>query len=414
MGKAKRHIVVRFRETRGQWEADYRDHRGRHRPLFETEEEALAFAAEVAKTLHQDTPASPDMDTTLRAYAAQRLAAWRHQLAPRTLRSYTERLDNHVLPALGHMKVREIKRRHIKALLTEKQREGHAPNSIRLVRAALSTVLSDAMDDEIIAANPCLGLGRRRGVQPGKLTKADRQQKIRPMAREQRDALLAKASENHDRRHSVLFKVLAKGGLRPGETFALRPEDIDFRDKTLRVERALEKDRTVRPTKTYETRIVDLTPELAAALKRYLAWLKEQALRHGWGEPEWLFPNEAGRPLDEAGVRKVFKQTLERAGLPGFRLYDLRHTYASLLLAEGAPVTYVSEQMGHSSPATTFRFYARWIPSKGRRWADVLDSEAANLEPKSGTSGGQRLVSAGAGGGTRTHDLLITNQLLCH
>ena len=80
--------------------------------------------------------------------------------------------------------------------------------------------------------------------------------------------------------------------------------------------------------------------------------------------------------------------------------HDLRHTYASLLLAEGAPLTYVAQQMGHSKPTTTLRFYAKWIPSKGRWWVNVLDSEGAMLEPESGTNGGQRLVSAGAGGGT--------------
>jgi integrase len=77
------------------------------------------------------------------------------------------------------------------------------------------------------------------------------------------------------------------------------------------------------------------------------------------------------------------------AGPPHHRVYDLRHTYASLLLAEGAPVTCVAAQLGHSSAATTMRYYARWIPSKGKRWVDVLDRKTAagkKLEPKSGTN----------------------------
>ena len=62
--------------------------------------------------------------------------------------------------------------------------------------------------------------------------------------------------------------------------------------------------------------------------------------------------------------------------LPSFRLYDLRHTYASLLLAAGAPITYVSAQLGHSNPGTTLKYYARWIPSRGKRWVDLLDRAA--------------------------------------
>ena len=52
----------------------------------------------------------------------------------------------------------------------------------------------------------------------------------------------------------------------------------------------------------------------------------------------------------------MFHQVRKRAGLPHFRLYDLRHTFASLLLAAGAPITYVSAQLGHANPATTLRY----------------------------------------------------------
>jgi integrase len=104
---------------------------------------------------------------------------------------------------------------------------------------------------------------------------------------------------------------------------------------------------------------------LVRSLREHLCWLKGEALRRGWGEPQWLFPNEEGKPLDESRVRKLFRRTLKRAKLPAFRLYDLRHTFASLLLASLAPITYVSAQLGHANPATTLRYYARWIPNTG-------------------------------------------------
>ncbi len=140
----------------------------------------------------------------------------------------------------------------------------------------------------------------------------------------------------------------------------------------MRVERAWSLGR-LKSTKTYEERTVDLSPDVLGRLERHLVWLKAETLKRGWGEPEWLFPNEEGKPLDESRTRKVFRRGLRRAKLPSFRLYDLRHTYASLLLAANAPITYVSEQLGHANPSTTLRFYAKWIPNKGRRWVDVLD-----------------------------------------
>lgn len=94
---------------------------------------------------------------------------------------------------------------------------------------------------------------------------------------------------------------------------------IDWGERTLRVERAWNLGR-VKATKTYEERTVDLTPELVQALALHMNWLKAESLKRGWGEPEWLFPNDEGKPHDEARVRKVFKHALTKAKLPAFRL----------------------------------------------------------------------------------------------
>jgi len=64
--------------------------------------------------------------------------------------------------------------------------------------------------------------------------------------------------------------------------------------------------------------------------------------------PGWVFSTEAGTPLDESRVRKAFLKALKAAGVPPHRVYDLRHTFASLLLARGVPLTYVSAQFGQA------------------------------------------------------------------
>ena len=86
---------------------------------------------------------------------------------------------------------------------------------------------------------------------------------VRPMNWEQRDAFLEAAKRG--RRYYPLFATLAKTGLRPGEAFALQPGDLDVRGRTLRVERALSLGR-IKPTKTYEERAVDVTPDLLQAI----------------------------------------------------------------------------------------------------------------------------------------------------
>ena len=211
-------------------------------------------------------------------------------------------------------------------------------------------------------------------------------------------------------------RVPARVPLTSVEAFALHPDDIDFREKTISVERAASYGR-IKATKPYERRTVDLSPELARTLHRYLGWLKEEALRWGWGEPEFLFPNEHGRVQDKWVSGKVFRRMLKKAKLPAFRLYDLRHTFASLLLAAGARITYVSAQLGHATPTTTLRFYAKWIPSKGRRWVEVLDQAELRSDQfgtkiwnQSGHNAQvvtQALEKLGEPSGTRTRDPLI-------
>jgi len=319
-------------------------------------------------------------------------------------------------------KVRELHLWHIKTLLSEKRRQGHAKNSVRLMRAPLSAMLSDAVDDGIIDANPAFQLGRRKATRADKLSAAERVQKIRPMSAEQRTAFLAAAGGYG--RYATLFAVLATAGLRPSEAFALKPDDIDMHAHTLRVERALSLG-VVKATKTAEARSVDVAPGLLRNLERHLGAVNKEALRRGWGAPEWLFPNESGRPLDIAKVARVFHLASKRAGLPHFRLYDLRHTYASLLLAGGAPITYVSAQLGHANPATTLRYYAKWIPSQGQRWVDLLErgrvAEAltaevgTTLEPKAEfrtVDDPQLLGRIGSPGRTRTCDLVINSHPL--
>jgi integrase len=218
---------IRFRQDRNVWEVDYRDGEGRRRrPLFASEEAPHEHATEVLRSHGLLAVPAEDREISIRAYAARWLTLIEHEKDANTIRNYKERLEGNVLPALGHLKVRELHRGHIKVFLAEKCAKGYAKNTVRLMRATLSAMLSDAVDDGIIMANPAFGLGRRKASRADRLTPAERIQKVRPMSWERRDAFLG-AVKNP--RYSTLFELLAKAGLRPGEAFALQPVDIDWR-----------------------------------------------------------------------------------------------------------------------------------------------------------------------------------------
>ena len=95
----------------------------------------------------------------------------------------------------------------------------------------------------------------------------------------------------------------------------------------------------MKATKTKRTRDVELSAELLAALRRYATERTKHSVAKGWGEPVWLFITDQNTPVDQRTMRRSFKTACKRAGLRGFRPYDLRATCASHLLSLGAEIT---------------------------------------------------------------------------
>ena len=363
------------RKDRDVWIVDFRDATGKRKREFAgtTREEAEQALAKVIQTA-TDTPLDVrDRDITLKEYGTRWLDSAQGDLASRTHRSYAQLFKRHIEPTLGRKKVRELRRRDVRQLLATKRQAGLGKNSIRLIKATMSTILAQAVEDELLQANPALG--RFRGVRQAGSSVSD----VNPMTQEQSQILTQtltrlQVEQRLSPVYAVLFSLLHGTGLRPSEARALEPGHLDLRKRILRVERAADLHNRVKATKTEETRLVDLSERLCVRLQEYLAWLNLEAMAHGQAQPDRLFPGEANGLLDESQLRKVFKWVLRQAELPHCRVYDLRHSYASALLSAGVPLLYVSKQLGHRKPTTTLKYYAKWIPSEDRRYVDVLDT----------------------------------------
>jgi integrase len=147
---------------------------------------------------------------------------------------------------------------------------------------------------------------------------------------------------------------MADAGLRPGEACAIQWSDVDGLSRTQRAERAATNSGRIKDIKTGEAREMDLTPRLITALRTFRAELEADALVDGKdGIAPWVFATRSGTPPRPHRLAKTLTTVLTAAGLPNFRLYDLRHTYASHLIAQRADITYVARQLGHAKMTTT-------------------------------------------------------------
>jgi integrase len=214
----------------------------------------------------------------------------------------------------------------------------------------------------VIAANPAARLGR---VLKLTVSKATTQEEIKAMTEGQRQLFLAPAYREAPRYYPLFF-VLAGTGMRLGEGLALQPEDLDCSRKTIRIARAFSEDGALDTPKSGHGRTVDISQSPANTLAAHEMTRKLDKLKYGWAElPPWLFVTKTGMPVDPANVRRAMLRVLKATKLPlHFTPHGLRHTYASILLADGVSPVYGQEQLGHATIELTVSTYGRWLKKK--------------------------------------------------
>jgi integrase len=317
------------------------------------------------------TPAVP-ASITIKDYADHWTLMIGHTVKRRTLARYTEILRLHVLPRFDKVRVHDLDRGRVKLFLADKLHAGLEKRTVRNIQSVLRTLLNAAIEDGVITANPAAKLGR---VLKLTVSKATTQEEIKAMTQAQRQLFLATAFHEAPRYYPLFFD-LAGTGMRLGEGLALQPRDLDCPAKTIRIARAFLEDGILDTPKSGHGRTVDMSQSLADTLTAHEMTRKQEKLKYGWAElPPWLFVTKKGTPIDPANVRRAMLRVLKAASLPlHFTPHCLRHTYASILLAEGVSPVYVQEQLGHATIELTVSTYGRWLKKKAPGALDRLDS----------------------------------------
>ena len=169
--------------------------------------------------------------------------------------------------------------------------------------------------------------------------------------------------------------------MRIGELLGLRWDDVDLGASKLVVRRALQRQNEagpvfVEPKTGRSRRAIVLSRRAALALREHRARQRERRLAAGpaWRAQRLVFCNTTGGPADPSWQRAVFYEALNRAGLPAIRFHDLRHTAATLLLAQGVHPKVVSEMLGHATITLTLDTYSHLLPVMHQQAAAAMDA----------------------------------------
>ncbi|UCH00099.1 MAG: site-specific integrase, partial [Deltaproteobacteria bacterium] len=284
-----------------------------------------------------------------------------------TVRDYKDILEIHILPVFENLEIPTINRKKVKDFLNSKTNKGYAASTVSHMKDVISGVLNEAVDAEIIPANPAYKLKMN-------ITKKKNFEKaIDPLTKDELKILFDTVQE-HFIEHYPLFLLLARTGLRIGEALALQWGDIDFNGRFIHVQRGISRGK-IEPPKNGKARKVDMSKQLAEALKIHQTESKKKGLALGLGDiPEYVFTNEVGNIIDKDNWRRrVFNKALAKARLRRIRIHDLRHTYATLRIAKGDNIQDVSKQLGHHSVKLTLDVYSHWLPGKKKDEVDALD-----------------------------------------
>ena len=346
--------MIRQRDD-GRWESriylGWQNGRRKSKSFYGATEQEVTDLLNDAKRRYKEGQPVTTSRETVREFVNRWMAGAEPRYRPRAFHSYRETLDRHVLPFLGDLALNELTMPRVQAWLDDKAAAGVSARTCRYARVVFRAVIGRAVAQRLIASNPA-----GRGIE----LPAYQEREMTPLDSAQAQAFL-KAVDGHEL--EGLFTTALACGLRIGEALGLQWNDYDADKGTLTVNRTVGRLPTVGlvtgpPKSRQSRRTLKLPTVVSSALKRHRTRQLEARLAAGkaWQAGDWVFTTPIGTVLDVSNVRREFRVLLAKAKLPMIRLHDMRHSAATLLLAQGVSVRLIMSVLGHSQVTTTMRY----------------------------------------------------------
>jgi integrase len=337
----------------------------------DTRAEVAGLLTKALRLRQQGLPVAFERQT-VEQFLGKWLEFKRSSLRPRSYERIEGICRLHIIPAFGKVTLHYVAPQQIQELLTTKLKEGLSPQSVKHIRQVLNSALKRALKWQMVGRNSAA------------LTDAPRieREPVQPLTVAEARRLLQYAAAD---RLEAVYSVALAIGLRRGETLGIKWEDIDLDAGIIRISRSLQRTEhklQLLPPKTRQSARAIRLPDVAIkALRKHRARQLEDRLAAGnhWTDIGLCFTTRIGTPLEPRNVSRSFKALLKRADIPESRFHDLRHTAASLLLAQGVHPRVVMEILGHSRISLTMDTYSHVMPAAlsdaASRMDDILNAQ---------------------------------------
>jgi integrase len=287
---------------------------------------------------------------------------------PRTHAEYSGQLKRYVRPYLGKARIGSIDALEVQKLYAQLHERGLSPRTIRMTHEVLRNALEAAVEMRLLARNPAATRLARKALPKKKRAE-------RNVVGAEAVARFVEAALADD--YAPYWLLLLFGGLRPEEALALRWADVA--GDRVQVRRVLVDHQHVphsfeEPKSETSRRSVTLPELVAATLREHRKKQAAARLAAGaeWQDGDLILCTATGEPLRQNALRRRFAKVREAAELPAMRVYDLRHSCATLLLSGGVPLKIVSERLGHAGIAITADTYSHVTEGMQQHAADTL------------------------------------------
>ena len=306
------------------------------------------------------------------------IITWLNEYAKNSVRqttweSYESVARCHIIPVIGNVRLQDLRPEQVQRLYNEKlangslkKQGGLSATTVRYIHAVLDIAFRRAYKNELIAKN----IMEKVDLPPAK------KHEIKPLTKEELIKFI-EATRGH--KYYTAYLLECYTGIRRGELLALRWQDIDFENHTITIKQGLvrtQKGLTFNEPKTERScRKIDLSEKMISELKIHNARQNQERLAMGaaYCNFDLLFCNSLGSPLDPRNFTKEFQAVLTDAGLPFISFHDMRHTHATLLLAEGENIKVVQERLGHTTVRMTLDTYAHVQPGMQKQATERLE-----------------------------------------